>query len=57
MPACRTHDHSELIETIESGDGAAAADAMAQHLAEIENRLDLAAVAGPLDLSVVFDAR
>lgn len=57
MPACRTHDHSKLIDAIESGDGAAAAAAMAQHLAEIENRLDLTAAQGPLDLSAVFAQR
>jgi DNA-binding GntR family transcriptional regulator len=57
MPACPTHDHSELIGLIESGDGAAAAHAMSQHLAEIENRLDLSTAQGPLDLSQVFDRR
>jgi DNA-binding GntR family transcriptional regulator len=55
VPACPTHDHSELIALIESGDGAAAAHAMSQHLAEIENRLDLSTAQGPLDLSQVFE--
>ncbi len=54
MPACRTHDHSGLIAAIEAGDGAAAANVMMEHLAAIENRLDLATADGPLDLSAVF---
>ena len=54
MPACRKHDHSELIELIDAGDGAAAAQAMTQHLTEIENRLDLSTTEGPLDLNEVF---
>jgi DNA-binding GntR family transcriptional regulator len=49
-----THDHSELITLIESADGAAAAHAMSQHLTEIEDRLDLSTVLGPLDLNQVF---
>jgi DNA-binding GntR family transcriptional regulator len=53
-PACRTHDHSELIALIDAGDGARAADAMTQHLTEIENRLDLSTTEGPLDLNEVF---
>lgn len=57
MPACRTHDHSELIALIEAGDGDAAARAMTQHLTEIENRLDLSRAEGPLDLNQVFDSR
>jgi DNA-binding GntR family transcriptional regulator len=56
MPACRTHDHFDLIALIEAGNGTAAADAMVQHLTEIENRLDLSTADGPLDLSQVFDA-
>ena len=55
VPACPAHDHSELIALIEAGDGAAAAHAMSQHLAEIENRLDLSTAQGPLDLNEVFD--
>jgi DNA-binding GntR family transcriptional regulator len=55
VPACPTHDHSELIALIEAGDGAAAAHAMTQHLAEIENRLDLSPKEGPLDLDEVFE--
>jgi len=54
VPACPTHDHSELISLIESADGAAAAHAMSQHLTEIENRLDLSTAQGPLDLNQVF---
>jgi DNA-binding GntR family transcriptional regulator len=57
VPACPTHDHSELIALIESGDGAGAAHAMAQHLTEIEDRLDLRTVNGTLDLREVFAAR
>lgn len=57
MPACPTHDHSELIALIEAGDGAAAGHAMTQHLTEIENRLDLSTMQGPLDLNDVFEAR
>jgi DNA-binding GntR family transcriptional regulator len=54
MPACRTHDHSDLIELIDAGDGAGAAQAMTQHLTEIENRLDLSTTEGALDLNQVF---
>jgi len=54
VPACPTHDHSELITLIEAGDGATAAHAMSQHLAEIEDRLDLSTAQGPLDLNEVF---
>ncbi len=54
VPACPTHDHTELIELIESGNGAGAAHAMSQHLTEIENRLDLSTAQGPLDLNEVF---
>jgi DNA-binding GntR family transcriptional regulator len=56
VPACPTHDHSELITLIEAGNGSAAGHAMTQHLNEIENRLDLSAAHGPLDLNEVFDA-
>ena len=57
VPACPTHDHSELITLIEAGDGAGAAHAMSQHLTEIENRLDLSTKQGPLDLKQVFADR
>jgi DNA-binding GntR family transcriptional regulator len=57
MPACPAHDHSELIALVEAGDGVAAAHAMSQHLAEIENRLDLSTAQGPLDLNQVFDRK
>lgn len=56
VPACPTHDHSELIALIDAGNGAAAAHAMSQHLTEIENRLDLTTAGGPLDLNEVFAA-
>ena len=55
VAACPAHDHSELISLIEAGDGAAAAQAMSQHLAEIEDHLDLTTAHGPLDLNKVFD--
>lgn len=54
MPACRTHDHSQLIQLLDAGDGASAAEAMTQHLTEIENRLDLSTTEGQLDLRQVF---
>lgn len=57
MPACPTHDHSELIAHIEAGDAATAAHAMSQHLTEIENRLNLSTSEGPLDLQQVFARR
>ncbi len=54
VSACPTHDHDELIDLIEAGDAAGAANAMTDHLTEIEDRLDLSTHEGPLDLSEVF---
>lgn len=54
VPMCSNHDHWELIEKIETRDSEAASRAMIEHLTEIEDRLDLTARKGPLDLKQVF---
>lgn len=55
VSGCGSHDHWGLIELIENGDIDSAADAMLEHLTEIEGRLNLTRREGNIDLTSVFD--
>ncbi|NLJ92174.1 MAG: GntR family transcriptional regulator [Aeromonadales bacterium] len=51
---CSFNEHEALLEAIESGDPDRAVAMMAQHLAHIENKLNLDNEAASTDLHVVF---
>lgn len=55
-PACPYHEHEDVIDAIERGDGDAAAHLMTHHLEHIEQTLDLDAPEdeGPEDLHALF---
>lgn len=55
-PACPYHEHEDVIDAIEKGDGARAAALMRHHLHHIEQTLALEDPAGeaPVDLQALF---
>lgn len=55
MPACPNHEHSELIDAIETRDEAQAVRCIVEHLQHIEETLDLSGDEGPeIDLESIF---
>ncbi|GAP35493.1 GntR family transcriptional regulator [Piscinibacter sakaiensis] len=53
MPSCPHHEHTEIVDALEAGDGELAARRMAVHLEHIEGTLRLEM---PAEVAVDFDA-
>ncbi|MGF7009154.1 GntR family transcriptional regulator [Aminobacter sp. BE322] len=55
LPSCPHHEHDDIIDALEAGDGARAAKLMVEHLGHVESTLNLESpVEEEVDLEAVF---
>ena len=54
VPSCPYHEHSDLIDAIEAGDGKRAAALMVEHLNHVEGTLEFRQASDEIDFDAVF---